>query len=157
MGLPLAATSCHVSYGHTAGTSQTFGARRKRTERRANATSAQKSGPSELERVTGIEPALSAWEADVLPLNYTRRRPGLYRKPRIPGVVCALAESPMILQPRRADNNVRSAERRSKIHELIESWRRTGWGVETCTQARWDVLGATVHLRIGRTHGVTKP
>jgi hypothetical protein len=27
---------------------------------------------SPLERVTGIEPALSAWEADVLPLNYTR-------------------------------------------------------------------------------------
>ena len=26
-----------------------------------------------LERVTGIEPALSAWEADVLPLNYIRR------------------------------------------------------------------------------------
>jgi len=26
------------------------------------------------ERVTGIEPALSAWEADVLPLNYTRGR-----------------------------------------------------------------------------------
>ena len=27
-----------------------------------------------MERVTGIEPAFSAWEADVLPLNYTRRR-----------------------------------------------------------------------------------
>jgi hypothetical protein len=27
-----------------------------------------------MERVTGIEPALSAWEADVLPLNYTRER-----------------------------------------------------------------------------------
>jgi hypothetical protein len=27
---------------------------------------------SDRERVTGIEPALSAWEADVLPLNYTR-------------------------------------------------------------------------------------
>ncbi len=27
-----------------------------------------------VERVTGIEPALSAWEADVLPLNYTRAR-----------------------------------------------------------------------------------
>src|ERR1035438_3476826 len=27
---------------------------------------------SHVERVTGIEPALSAWEADVLPLNYTR-------------------------------------------------------------------------------------
>ncbi|MFM2073388.1 MAG: hypothetical protein RLZZ623_3652, partial [Actinomycetota bacterium] len=25
-----------------------------------------------MERVTGIEPAFSAWEADVLPLNYTR-------------------------------------------------------------------------------------
>src|SRR5688572_19161571 len=30
--------------------------------------------PELLERVTGIEPALSAWEADVLPLNYTRER-----------------------------------------------------------------------------------
>jgi hypothetical protein len=28
--------------------------------------------PGRWERVTGIEPALSAWEADVLPLNYTR-------------------------------------------------------------------------------------
>jgi hypothetical protein len=28
-----------------------------------------------MERVTGIEPALSAWEADVLPLNYTRVLP----------------------------------------------------------------------------------
>jgi hypothetical protein len=27
-----------------------------------------------VERVTGIEPALSAWEADVLPLNYTREQ-----------------------------------------------------------------------------------
>ena len=32
-----------------------------------------------LERVTGIEPALSAWEADVLPLNYTRG-PALFRR-----------------------------------------------------------------------------
>jgi hypothetical protein len=29
-----------------------------------------------LERMTGIEPALSAWEADVLPLNYIRERVG---------------------------------------------------------------------------------
>jgi hypothetical protein len=35
-----------------------------------------------LERVTGIEPALSAWEADVLPLNYTRAAPALTR-PRL--------------------------------------------------------------------------
>jgi hypothetical protein len=32
--------------------------------------------------VTGIEPALSAWEADVLPLNYTRKRRPLYLVPR---------------------------------------------------------------------------
>ena len=28
--------------------------------------------PQELERETGIEPALSAWKAEVLPLNYSR-------------------------------------------------------------------------------------
>ena len=27
---------------------------------------------SKMERVMGIEPTLSAWEAEVLPLNYTR-------------------------------------------------------------------------------------
>ena len=31
-----------------------------------------------LERVTGIEPALSAWKAGVLPLNYTRKSRGDY-------------------------------------------------------------------------------
>jgi hypothetical protein len=30
-----------------------------------------------MERVMGIEPALSAWEAEVLPLNYTRQVPAL--------------------------------------------------------------------------------
>ena len=40
-----------------------------------------------LERVTGIEPALSAWEADVLPLNYTRVRPhGERTAMSVPGV-----------------------------------------------------------------------
>ena len=33
-----------------------------------------------MERVTGIEPALSAWEADVLPLNYTRTTTFRYRR-----------------------------------------------------------------------------
>ena len=32
------------------------------------------SSPFCLERVMGIEPTFSAWEADVLPLNYTRVR-----------------------------------------------------------------------------------
>jgi hypothetical protein len=31
-------------------------------------------GGNAVERMTGIEPALSAWEADVLPLNYIRER-----------------------------------------------------------------------------------
>ena len=34
-----------------------------------------------LERVTGIEPAYSAWEADVLPLNYTRKNQNSSVKP----------------------------------------------------------------------------
>ena len=29
--------------------------------------------PKRMERVNGIEPSSSAWEADVLPLNYTRK------------------------------------------------------------------------------------
>lgn len=29
-------------------------------------------GPSSVERVTGIEPAPSAWKAEALPLSYTR-------------------------------------------------------------------------------------
>ena len=32
-----------------------------------------------VERVMGIEPTLSAWEAEVLPLNYTRREPRILR------------------------------------------------------------------------------
>jgi hypothetical protein len=31
-----------------------------------------------MERMTGIEPAYSAWEADVLPLNYIREEGQLY-------------------------------------------------------------------------------
>ena len=34
--------------------------------------SLQQSLKGKLERVMGIEPTLSAWEAEVLPLNYTR-------------------------------------------------------------------------------------
>ena len=29
--------------------------------------------PQDMERVMGIEPTFSAWKADILPLNYTRR------------------------------------------------------------------------------------
>jgi hypothetical protein len=43
-----------------------------------------------LERMTGIEPALSAWEADVLPLNYIRR---LCRAPPEAGSSAVLAHT----------------------------------------------------------------
>ncbi len=36
-----------------------------------------------LERVEGIEPSLSAWKAEVLPLNYTRVPPSA-ANPRLP-------------------------------------------------------------------------
>ena len=52
------------------------GSRARTSQSRTRAVKNQgKSGKSfiaEVERVTGIEPALSAWEAEVLPLNYTR-------------------------------------------------------------------------------------
>src|SRR5699024_1389805 len=38
----------------------------------SRASAAVRVRPSHMERVTGIEPAPSAWEAEVLPLNYTR-------------------------------------------------------------------------------------
>jgi hypothetical protein len=45
---------------------------------------------SQVERMTGIEPALSAWEADVLPLNYIRR---LCRAPPEAGSSAVLAHT----------------------------------------------------------------
>ena len=50
----------------------TVGAESGRTTTRARTVTVRALG---LERVTGIEPALSAWEAEVLPLNYTRVAP----------------------------------------------------------------------------------
>jgi hypothetical protein len=53
-----------------------------------HATSSTRVGsPEKVERVTGIEPAFSAWEADVLPLNYTRRQPRDYRRSGEPSPV----------------------------------------------------------------------
>ena len=43
---------------------------KKKSPERANACRG-----SRLERMTGIGPAYSAWEADILPLNYIRRSP----------------------------------------------------------------------------------
>src|SRR6476469_207205 len=52
-----------------------------------------------MERVTRIELALSAWEADVLPLNYPRERRRAYPNPGFRGIgecagVCAAARNP---------------------------------------------------------------
>ena len=57
-------TSCHLEAA--------VGAEPGRVTTRARTVMVRALG---LERVTGIEPALSAWEAEVLPLNYTRVAP----------------------------------------------------------------------------------
>lgn len=44
------------------------------TTRRVRVRSVRDVSRHHMERVTGIEPAFSAWEADVLPLNYTREQ-----------------------------------------------------------------------------------
>ena len=52
-----------------------------------------------LERMTGIEPAFSAWEADVLPLNYIRSGPfgwAAHRAACWPGIRNASASRPLL-------------------------------------------------------------
>ena len=57
----------------------------ERAQRRQARGSAQNKSPEGLvalfcvERVRGIEPLYEAWEAAVLPLNYTRAPHGFYR------------------------------------------------------------------------------
>ena len=45
-----------------------------------------------LERVAGIEPASSAWKAEVLPLNYTRRFTDLFSYTRPVLVLAATSQ-----------------------------------------------------------------
>ena len=66
---PTASTVPGCANGHPRAT---VGAESGRTTTRARTVMVRALG---LERVTGIEPALSAWEAEVLPLNYTRVAP----------------------------------------------------------------------------------
>jgi hypothetical protein len=82
--------------------------------------------PARLERVTGIEPALSAWEADVLPLNYTR--------------AWALGPSSDTLPSpaARCDPSAASTTRRGVIHRGLPATRRAEWSavVDVSTVAR---------------------
>ena len=68
-----------------------------------------------LERVAGIEPAPSAWKAEVLPLNYTRKR-GVYN-PLRSATACGLPTA----KPRTSTNTGTSAKppRSHPIH-LVE-------------------------------------
>ena len=83
-----------------------------------------------LERVTGIEPALSAWEADVLPLNYTRSAASLYP------MCSAAAGAPRVSLRRRAasvsrQRQVRADGRTGSAKRTAEARRRgrggAGW------------------------------
>jgi hypothetical protein len=64
-----------------------------------------------VERVTRIELALSAWEADVLPLNYTRGAPGRAKEPRT-SVVTTSYRNPPATMRRAALSPVRTAKHR---------------------------------------------
>lgn len=71
-----------------------------------------------LERVTGIEPAFSAWEADVLPLNYTRSQPlfpAFARKTTIAFIVAISATMPKCVLP-----SITGGLRRSKTRSATE-------------------------------------
>src|SRR5579859_4455770 len=73
------------------------------------------------ERVTGIEPALSAWEADVLPLNYTRAARGLNQDPGSPrhrtGASEAARRGRQARRARCADGSrVRTGLRRGRLN-----------------------------------------
>ena len=54
-----------------------------------------------MERVKGIEPSYAAWEAAVLPLNYTRVLPEFYdhRKRMMVETVSQFLPSPVRLRP----------------------------------------------------------
>ena len=60
----------------------------------------------------GIEPTLSAWKAEVLPLNYTRPSSFVYRQPpgpqpKVPNPPCFLYGS---RQPRGGGGRIRTSE-----------------------------------------------
>lgn len=67
----LAAAAFEAPGARTAPCAVSYGPRQAECSARPSLTVG---GSRVTERVTGIEPALSAWEADVLPLNYTRER-----------------------------------------------------------------------------------
>ncbi len=88
-----------------------------------------------MERVTRIELALSAWEADVLPLNYTRVRR------RLPGAECSLTlphGRSLALTPRG-----RCAFRGVDMGAGDRSWGvrwRSGRGSERDRSAAWRAI-----------------
>ena len=58
--------------------------------------------------MTGIEPAFSAWEADVLPLNYTRRMPHPIVRDDVPLGYVALSRPGDMTSPEVHNSLVRS-------------------------------------------------
>lgn len=82
---------------------------RRNDERLVSASAATRR--SLLERVTGIEPALSAWEADVLPLNYTRK-----------GTHCTRSAPPTAEPPHHPDKPADAG--RARAHRAPSKARR---------------------------------
>ena len=92
-----------------------------------------------LERVTGIEPALSAWEADVLPLNYTRERPHCTRL------------SGFVAQPPRADTGrpgVAQLPPDLAMPRDAERWPAGAYELAAATRGRPKLATGSRHDRV---------
>ena len=86
-----------------------------------------------VERVTRIELALSAWEADVLPLNYTRERPPDYL------AAAGARERPLLDHPVRRAWNVLRPVRMGKpdgAQRFVGARASLGAAVHGCSGAR---------------------
>ena len=73
-----------------------------------------------VERATGIEPAFSAWEADVLPLNYARSGAG----PTLPGCRRPGGQSlDEVGQQLRTHPAAPADQARAAVHPLLHAGR----------------------------------
>ena len=78
----------------------------------------------ERERATGIEPAFSAWEADVLPLNYARAHTRGPNRSRTRALTVSRAAGPILPVKRRRSRSDAGPRRGSPRHA---GRRRAGW------------------------------
>jgi hypothetical protein len=88
-----------------------------------------------MERVTRIELALSAWEADVLPLNYTRVRRRLSRCPMpVHSTSCLAPGAEAVGSGRVSEGGHRCGG--PELGRTVEAWKRVRVGPECRLESR---------------------